>query len=149
MRVYRQTVDAFIKQTCGQDWSDEEIAAPFHSGTVIPPVTAVLPQVPEAEALLGAKASECNAIMRSGFPAADSELNYRFIILDEHTEKDKTVILVPLGAQNGPSAHARADSAVCSGCSGRAQAELRTCSGMLRNAHPRLRSRRQLLTSKH
>jgi hypothetical protein len=36
------------------------------------------------------------------------------------------------------SAHAQADSAVCSGCS-----------GMLRNAHPRLRLRRQLLTSKH
>lgn len=73
-------MDAFIKQTYDQDWSDEEIAAPFHSvhsGTVIPPVIAVLPQVPEAEALLGAKASECVAIMRSGFPAADSELNYR------------------------------------------------------------------------
>ena len=68
MRVYRQAVDAFIKQTYDQDWSDEEIAAPFHSvhsGTVIPPVTAVLPQVPETEALLGAKASECDAIMRS------------------------------------------------------------------------------------
>ena len=48
----------------------------------------------QPDALLGALPSDCDAIVRSCFPAQDPELHYnQFIIADELTEKEKTVII--------------------------------------------------------
>jgi len=96
-------MNQFVKETYDQDWGDEEIAnprvafvtsidaAPFHGGKAITPLNSA-PQVPHA--LIGASAIECDAIVRSRFPAEESELDYNhFIVLDEISERDNSVIL--------------------------------------------------------
>lgn len=64
--------------------------APFHSGKADTHLDSA-PEVPSV--LFGASAVECDAIVRSRFPGG-SEMNYNlFIVLDEFTEKEKTVLV--------------------------------------------------------
>ncbi|PHH73867.1 hypothetical protein CDD82_5234 [Ophiocordyceps australis] len=107
-KIDLDTINLFLKETYDQDWGqddseEEEHAilgvafvtstdkAPFHRGKTTAPLNSA-PQTPPI--LLGASPLECDAIVRSRFPAEGSEMNYnRFIIMDEYTEETRTVIV--------------------------------------------------------
>ncbi|PHH59539.1 hypothetical protein CDD81_2901 [Ophiocordyceps australis] len=117
-------INLFLKETYDQDWGqddpeDEEHAilgvafvtsthkAPFHAGKATAPLTSA-PQTPSI--LLGASPFECDAIVRSRFPAEGSEMNYnRFIIMDEYTEETKTVIVAANNEVDGQLLLSRCD----------------------------------------
>lgn len=83
--------------------------APFHSGKAEKQLDSV-PHVPSV--LIGASAIECDAIVRSRFPVNgdDSEMNYNlFVVLDELTEKDKTVLVAANNELDGQLLLGRTD----------------------------------------
>ncbi|KFG86523.1 hypothetical protein MANI_013667 [Metarhizium anisopliae] len=113
-----ETLNQFLKETYDQDWGDEEIAgpsmafvtsiseAPFHSGKADTHLDSA-PEVPSV--LFGASAVECDAIVRSRFPGG-SEMNYNlFIVLDELTEKEKTVLVAANNELDGQLLLGRTD----------------------------------------
>lgn len=125
-KIGLDTINLFLKETYDQDWGegDEDEGeekravpgvafvssieeAPYHAGKATAPLESA-PQVPST--LLGASAVECDVIARSRFPAEGSEMNYnRFIVIDEYTEKDKTVIIAGNNEANGQLLMSRCD----------------------------------------
>ncbi|KAI0006245.1 hypothetical protein F4779DRAFT_597138 [Xylariaceae sp. FL0662B] len=103
--VSLEILNAFLKAAYDQNWGPSDIpdprvsfitslSPPYGQGPAEAPLKSV-PEVPAA--LLHASPDDCDAIARSCFPASDGgipELNYqRFIIMDELTEREKTVII--------------------------------------------------------
>lgn len=103
-----QTLNEFLEQAYSQRFGPTvdprvafitELTSPYTEGLASPPLTST-PKLPES--LLGAKPADCDAIVRSCFPdtTLDPKLNHnRFIIMDEHTEEEKTVIMA-LNSEN-------------------------------------------------
>ncbi|XXG95246.1 kinesin-like protein [Hypoxylon texense] len=102
------TLNEFLEQAYSQRFGEDVdprvafitgLTTPYTEGLASPPLAST-PKLPEQ--LLGAKPADCDAIVRSCFPdtTLNPKLNHnRFIIMDEHTEKEKTVIMA-LNSEN-------------------------------------------------
>ncbi|KAI1775876.1 hypothetical protein F4818DRAFT_415240 [Hypoxylon cercidicola] len=103
-----QTLNEFLEQAYDQRFGplvDPRVAfitsltSPYIEGLASPPLSST-PKLPEP--LLDANPVDCDAIVRSCFPDSTLEpkLNHnRYIIMDEYTEKEKTVIIA-LNSEN-------------------------------------------------
>lgn len=110
---YQQTLEDFISQAYDQDWGTDEDCTigpamafvtsidkpPFCSGKATEP-TELMPET--ASSVIGLTAEECNIIAREKFANAESNLDHNmFIVLDEFTDKDRTVIVATDTEQDG------------------------------------------------
>ncbi|KAK9778467.1 hypothetical protein SCAR479_04489 [Seiridium cardinale] len=113
-----KTLNEFLKSAYDQDWGDDSTSDPrvsFITALEPPygdgPAAAPLKTTPDCpDILLGARPSEYDAVVRSAFAAKKPDLNYnRFIVMDELTETEKTVILATNAEREGELVIARSD----------------------------------------
>ena len=110
---YGQTLKDFLRRAYDQDWGTDEdcIVQPamaFVTSIDKPPfcsgkASELMEIEPEtASNLIGLTAEQCNIVAREKFATVESNLYHNmFIVLDEYTEKDRTVIVGTNAEQNG------------------------------------------------
>ncbi|KAI1865367.1 uncharacterized protein JN550_008415 [Neoarthrinium moseri] len=117
-KISNQTLNKFLERAYDHEWSSAidprvafitKLTPPFTDGLADPPLASA-PGF--AEDLCGAKPSDCDAIVRSCF--MDNTLSpkldrHRFIIMDEFTETDETVIMALNFERNGQLILVRSD----------------------------------------
>ncbi|KAI1848698.1 hypothetical protein JX265_005675 [Neoarthrinium moseri] len=117
-KISTDVLNKFLKQAYDHDWSSDidprvafitKLSPPFTDGLADPPLT-VAPDLPES--FNGAKPCECDAVVRSCF--MDESLSpkldrHRFIIMDEFTEAEETVIMALNFERNGQLILVRSD----------------------------------------
>ncbi|KAI0172570.1 hypothetical protein GGR52DRAFT_413875 [Hypoxylon sp. FL1284] len=119
--VSLEVINGFLKTNYDQEWGPSGIPDPRVSFIISlsppycqAPAEHPLNSVPETpKALMHASPEDCDAIARCCFPAPDGgipELNYqRFIVMDELTEEEKTVIVATNNENGGQLLMARCD----------------------------------------
>ncbi|KAH0283126.1 hypothetical protein M436DRAFT_76983 [Aureobasidium namibiae CBS 147.97] len=108
-----KTLKDFVRQAYDQDWGTDEDCTvgpamafvtsidkpPFCSGKASQ-LMEVMPET--ASSVIGMTAGECNAVASGKFATIESNLDHNmFIVLDEYTEKDRTVIVATNAEQDG------------------------------------------------